>query len=281
MSSCRKEKPGSPSASKDPADIAEELFPDAPSEQEQMPAEDDGANPPEEDLEPGLTDEDEEEGPTRPPLPEDMGHRAGFQAVSEGRLEDAMVLASLPLWPFTNELNSRGWTLLHVAAHGGFEELCAALCRRKDFLCVDMPDKEFWATPLHLAAGKRRRKLGRSDLHSTSLVALTPKIAKQIFSSWGVEAVLACQCLVFVRCALWYNAHSVEHEPRHLAQLTKQKKEDEREKGSLSSFRSSYLHVVLSRSVGCSFVRGGRERRERDGFLVLLPCIPITIPTPI
>lgn len=91
-----------------------------------------------------------------------------------------------------------------------------------------------------------------------------------------VEAVLACQCLVFVRCAQWYNAHSVEQEPRHLSQLTKQKKEDEREKGSLSSFRSSYLHVVLSRSVGCSFVRGGRERRERDGFLVLLPCIPIT-----
>mmetsp|Transcript_12901 Transcript_12901/g.27941 ORF Transcript_12901/g.27941 Transcript_12901/m.27941 type:complete len:545 (-) Transcript_12901:34-1668(-) len=158
-SSKSKEKPGPQSASKDAADIAEELFPDAPSEQEQMPAEeaeaeDGAANPAAEDLEPGLTDE--EEGPTRPPLPEDMGHRAGFQAVSDGRLEDAMVLASLPLWPFTNELNSRGWTLLHVAAHGGFEELCAALCHRKDFLCIDMPDKEFWATPLHLAAGKRR-----------------------------------------------------------------------------------------------------------------------------
>ncbi|CAE7022404.1 unnamed protein product, partial [Symbiodinium natans] len=86
----------------------------------------------------------------------DLGHRAGFDAVADGRLEDAMALVTLPMWPFTNELNARGWTLLHVAAHGGFEELCAALCQRKDFLNVDMPDKEFWATPLHLAAGKRR-----------------------------------------------------------------------------------------------------------------------------
>ncbi|CAJ1383612.1 unnamed protein product [Effrenium voratum] len=98
----------------------------------------------------------EGEGPPRPPLPEDIGYQAGFQAVAENRVADAVALAMSPFWPFTNELTPHGWTLLHMAAHKGHEELCAAMCQRKDFLGVDLPDKEFCATALHIAAGKRR-----------------------------------------------------------------------------------------------------------------------------
>ncbi|CAJ1343121.1 unnamed protein product [Effrenium voratum] len=52
-----------------------------------------------------------EAGPPRPPLPEDIGYQAGFQAagtpksVAENRVADAVALAMSPFWPFTNELD--------------------------------------------------------------------------------------------------------------------------------------------------------------------------------
>ena len=109
------------------------------------------AENPEED---GLNSGSEEERP--PPLPEDIGYQAGFKAVEENRLENALALARSSLWPFTNEVNPRGWTLLHVAAYHGLEELCAMMCQRKDFKGIDKPEKDFYATALHFAAGKRR-----------------------------------------------------------------------------------------------------------------------------
>lgn len=113
----------------------------------------------------GLSSEGEE-GPPPPPLPEDMGYQAGFKAVEDDRLEDALALARSSLWPFTNEVNSRGWTLLHLAAFRGFEELCALMCQRKDFKGVDRPEKDFWATALHFAAGKRRPECCRAIVES-------------------------------------------------------------------------------------------------------------------
>mmetsp|Transcript_48582 Transcript_48582/g.77314 ORF Transcript_48582/g.77314 Transcript_48582/m.77314 type:complete len:549 (+) Transcript_48582:53-1699(+) len=116
----------------------------------------------------GLTDEEagEEGPPPPPPLPEDMGYRAGFKAVEDDRLEDALALARSSLWPFTNEVNARGWTLLHLAAFRGFEELCALMCQRKDFKGIDQPEKDFWATALHFAAGKRRPECCRAIVES-------------------------------------------------------------------------------------------------------------------
>ena len=37
------------------------------------------------------------------------------------------------------------------------QDLCAAMCQRKDFQGIDLPEKDFWATALHFAAGKRRQ----------------------------------------------------------------------------------------------------------------------------
>eukprot|EP00435_Cladocopium_sp_Y103_P045844 s2161_g13.t1 len=131
-------------------------------------------NPDAEEEEGGLTSE-EEGPPAPPPLPEDMGYQAGFKAVEDDRLEDALALARSSLWPFTNEVNSRGWTLLHMAAFRGLEELCALMCQRKDFKGVDRPEKDFWATALHFAAGKRRPECCRAIVESGRCLEVNAK----------------------------------------------------------------------------------------------------------
>lgn len=129
-----------------------------------------GVSPPEEGAEPAEADQlpdgegllvegqEEMEEPEEPEYPEvaDFNYRAGLAAVQTGCLEEAMALATHKLWCFTNEVDDKGWTMMHHAAHRGYEELCAALCERMDFKCVDLPDKAFLSTPLHLAAGMRR-----------------------------------------------------------------------------------------------------------------------------
>lgn len=93
-------------------------------------------------------------------------HRAGLEAVQAGRVDDAMAVARHKLWCFTNEVDDNGWTMMHHAAHRGYEELCATLCERMDFKGVCLPDKAFLSTPLHLAAGKRRAGCCRAIVDS-------------------------------------------------------------------------------------------------------------------
>eukprot|EP00930_Biecheleria_cincta_P058900 TRINITY_DN44692_c0_g1_i1.p1 TRINITY_DN44692_c0_g1~~TRINITY_DN44692_c0_g1_i1.p1 ORF type:complete len:513 (-),score=149.44 TRINITY_DN44692_c0_g1_i1:62-1600(-) len=170
-------KKAKPAAESVPSTAAEVLT-EAPEAEEselselEAPEPETGAPPPEDGAEPaeaaelpdgeeellGEGQEEEPEEPEEPEYPEvaDFSYRAGLAAVQAGCLEEAMALARHKLWCFTNELDDKGWTMMHHAAHRGYEELCAALCERMDFKSVDLPDKAFLSTPLHLAAGMRR-----------------------------------------------------------------------------------------------------------------------------
>jgi len=96
----------------------------------------------------------------------DLGHEAGFHAVADGRFDDALRLARDGLWRFTNEKDSKGWTLLHHAAHLGLEEVVCAMLEREDFYGVDDGDLKALATPLHLAAASRRTSSCRAIVES-------------------------------------------------------------------------------------------------------------------
>lgn len=101
----------------------------------------------------------------------DLKASAGIDLVNAGRLEEAVALVNHPDWPFVNERNSYGRTLLHLAAARGSAPLCEAVLDRMDFELADAVDKD-QATALHLAAANRRAECCAAILESELFTAV-------------------------------------------------------------------------------------------------------------
>lgn len=84
----------------------------------------------------------------------DWTAKSGIHALADGRLEDVLSILGKPGWPFVNEADDHGRTLLHLGALRGIEELCTAVLDRDDFESADKFDNDR-ATALHLAAANR------------------------------------------------------------------------------------------------------------------------------
>merc|ERR1712232_1541629 len=104
----------------------------------------------------GTADEaDEEVAEREKPEVESLHFSAGLKAMADGRQAEVLALASFQGWPFVNEVDPKlGRTLLHWAAAKGWDDVCAAMLDRVEFLIPDAFDKDR-ATALHLAAASR------------------------------------------------------------------------------------------------------------------------------
>jgi len=90
-----------------------------------------------------------------------VGHTAGFDAMREGRYDDALALVKEITWVFVNGKDEGQRTLLHLAAARNRPEICEALMEREDFIAECDRDKEH-ATALHIAAAGEKAECCRA-----------------------------------------------------------------------------------------------------------------------
>lgn len=87
--------------------------------------------------------------------PPDLNSRqALIEAFNDKRLEDCFTVLSNKNWLYTNEMDFRGRTALHLAAEKGSTYFCSALLARPDFKKAGVRDKDK-STALHYAVGNR------------------------------------------------------------------------------------------------------------------------------
>merc|ERR1712232_236868 len=97
-------------------------------------------------------EKDEEVVERETPEVESLHFSAGLKAMADGRQGEVLALASFSGWPFVNQVDPKlGRTLLHWAAAKGWQDVCAAMLERHEFILPDAFDKDR-ATALHLAA---------------------------------------------------------------------------------------------------------------------------------
>lgn len=103
---------------------------------------------------------------------DDTDHLAALRACSQSRPEEAIDIVNNLMWPFVNEIDERGRTVLHHAATRGWDGLCTAILSREDFALADAFTREERASALHLAAAARRADCCRAIVDSGCFFAI-------------------------------------------------------------------------------------------------------------